>query len=54
MLQKIWKLSETNCLQLKAAHIPGRINVATDRVSRLEMSGDYHLKEQVFQMIQWK
>jgi hypothetical protein len=54
MLWKIWKLSEIICLQLKAAHIPGRINVATDRLSRLEMSGDYHLKEEVFQMIQWR
>jgi hypothetical protein len=41
-------------LKLKAAYIPGRINVATDRLSRLEISGDYHLKEEVFQMIQWK
>jgi hypothetical protein len=39
MSRKIWKLSETNCLQLKATHI---INVAADRLSRLEMSGDYH------------
>jgi hypothetical protein len=34
MSRKIWKLSEINCLQLKAAHIPGRINVATDRLSK--------------------
>jgi hypothetical protein len=26
----------------------------TDRLSKLEMSGNYHLKEQVFQIIQWK
>jgi hypothetical protein len=41
-------------LQFKAAHIPGRINVATDKLRRLEMSGDYHLKKEVFQMIQWR
>jgi hypothetical protein len=49
MSRKIWKLSDINYLQLKSAHIPGRINVATDRLSRLEMSRDYYLKEQVFQ-----
>jgi hypothetical protein len=37
----IWKLSEINCLQLKAAHIPGRINVATNRLSKLEIMEDY-------------
>jgi hypothetical protein len=35
-------------------YISGRINVATERLSRLEMSRDYHLKEELFQMIQWK
>jgi hypothetical protein len=56
MSRKIWKLSEINYLQLKAAHISGRINVATDRLSRLEMSGDYQLRTEVFQTIQrrWK
>jgi hypothetical protein len=52
MSRKIWTLSNKNCLQLKVAHIPERINVTTDKLSRLEMSSDYHLKE-VFQMIQW-
>jgi hypothetical protein len=28
MSWKVWKLSEINCLQLKAAHIPGKINVS--------------------------
>jgi hypothetical protein len=51
---KIWKLSEINCLQLKVVYILGKINVATDRLSRVEMSRDYHLKEKIFQMIQWK
>jgi hypothetical protein len=50
--RKIWKLSERNYLILKAVHIPGRINVITDRLSRLEMSGDYHLNKRVFQRIQ--
>jgi hypothetical protein len=51
-VRKIWKLSERNYLILKAVHIPGRINVTTDRLSRLEMSGDYQLKEEIFQRIQ--
>jgi hypothetical protein len=51
--KKIWKLSKKNSLTLKAVHIPGRINVTTDRLSRLEMSGDYHLNDKVFQRIQW-
>jgi hypothetical protein len=50
--KRIWKLSERNYLILKAVHIPGRINVTTDRLSRLEMSGDYHLNERMFQRIQ--
>jgi hypothetical protein len=50
--RKIWKLSERNYLILKAVHIPGRINVTTDRLSRLEMSRDYQLKEEIFQRIQ--
>jgi hypothetical protein len=50
--RKIWKLSEKNSLTLKAIHIPGRINVTTDRLNRLEMSGDYHLNDKVFQRIQ--
>jgi hypothetical protein len=33
--RKIWKLSEKNSLTLKAVHIPGRINVTTDRLSWL-------------------
>jgi hypothetical protein len=50
--KKIWKLSERNYLILKAVHIPGRINVTTNRLSQLEMSGDYQLNETVFQRIQ--
>jgi hypothetical protein len=50
--RKIWKLSKINYLILKAVHIPGRINVTTDRLSRLEMSRDYQLKEKIFQRIQ--
>jgi hypothetical protein len=50
--RKIWKLSERNYLILKVIHTPGRINVATDKLSRLEMSGDYQLNEMVFQRIQ--
>jgi hypothetical protein len=50
--RKIWKLSERNYLILKAVHIPGRINVATNKLSRLEMIGDYQLNEMVFQTIQ--
>jgi hypothetical protein len=41
-----------NYFILKAVHIPGKINVTTDRLSRLEMSGDYQLKEEIFQKIQ--
>jgi hypothetical protein len=51
-VREIWKLSEINYLILKTVHIPGRINVTTDRLSRLEMSGDYQLKEEIFQRIQ--
>jgi hypothetical protein len=51
--RKIWKLSEKNSSTLKVLHIAGRINVTTDRLSRLEMSGDYHLNERVFPRIQW-
>jgi hypothetical protein len=50
--RKIWKLLERNSLTLKAVDIPGRINVMMDRLSRLEMSGDYHLDDKVFQRIQ--
>jgi hypothetical protein len=50
--RKIWKLSERNYLILKAVHIPGRINVTTDRLSRLEMSKDYYLNQKLFQRIQ--
>jgi hypothetical protein len=32
-------------LILKAVHVLGRINVTTDRLSRLEMSGDYQLRK---------
>jgi hypothetical protein len=51
--RKIWKLSKRNSLTLKTVHIPGRINVTMDRVSHLEMRGDYHLNDEVFQKIQW-
>jgi hypothetical protein len=50
--RKIWKLSEKNFLILKAVHTSGRINVTTNKLSRLEMSRDYHLNEKVFQRIQ--
>jgi hypothetical protein len=50
--RKIWKLSERNYLILKAVHIPGRINAATDKLSRLEMSREYQLNEAIFQRIQ--
>jgi hypothetical protein len=36
--RRIWKLSEANYLILKAVHIPGRINVTTDRLSPIEMA----------------
>jgi hypothetical protein len=42
------EIIKKNCLQLKAAHIPGRINVVRDGLNRLEMSGDYHLKIDLF------
>jgi hypothetical protein len=50
--RKIWKLSERNYLILKSVHILGRINVAMDKLSCLEMSGDYQLNKVVFQRIQ--
>jgi DNA-binding PucR family transcriptional regulator len=50
--RKIWKLSEKNSLTLKAVHISGRINVTTNKLSRLEMNRDYHLNEKMFQRIQ--
>jgi hypothetical protein len=44
--------STEDYLILKVVHIPGRINVTTDRLSQLEMSRDYQLKEEIFQRIQ--
>jgi hypothetical protein len=52
MSWRIWKLSKINWLQLKTAHIPRKINIAMDKLSKLKMIGDYHLKEEIFQIVQ--
>jgi hypothetical protein len=50
--KKIWYLIDRNGMALKAVHIPGKLNMTTDKLSRLEMSGDYSLPRKTFQFIQ--
>jgi hypothetical protein len=38
--RKIWYLIDQNGMALKAVHIPGKLNMTTDKLSRLEMSRD--------------
>jgi hypothetical protein len=50
--RKIWYLIDQNRMVLKAIHIPGKLNTMTDKLSCLEMSGDYSLPRKIFQFIQ--
>jgi hypothetical protein len=50
--RRIWYLIDQNGMALKAVHIPGKLNMTTDKLSRLEMSGDYSLPRKTFQFIQ--
>jgi hypothetical protein len=50
--RKIWYLIDQNGMALKTIHIPGKLNMTTNKLSRLEMSGDYSLPRKTFQFIQ--
>jgi hypothetical protein len=50
--RKIWYMIDKNGLALKAVHIPGKLNTTMDKLSCLEMSGDYSLPRKTFQFIQ--
>jgi hypothetical protein len=51
MTRIIWWLIDKNKMFLKAVHIPEKLNSTSDKLSFLEMSGDYHLPQEVFQII---
>jgi hypothetical protein len=50
--RRIRYLIDQNGMALKAIHIPGKLNTTTDKLSRLEMSGDYSLPRKTFRFIQ--
>jgi ribonuclease HI len=50
--RKIWYLIDQNGMALKAVHIQGKLNTMMDKLSRLEMCGDYSLPRKTFQFIQ--
>jgi hypothetical protein len=47
-LTLIMRLVQVHQIHLKASHIPGVENIIADSLSRLERSGDYEIKQEVF------
>ncbi|KAA6376811.1 MAG: hypothetical protein EZS28_027660, partial [Streblomastix strix] len=50
-IKQVFFLVKRLKLQITTIHIPGKLNSTTDSLSRLCRSGDYSLKEVIFQMI---
>jgi hypothetical protein len=48
MTKEIFKLLQQLDIRLAVAHIPGKENDFVDALSRLEVTGDYALKPEVF------
>jgi hypothetical protein len=47
-LKQICALAERERFRIRVSHVPGVENVMADKLSRLALSGDYQLKQEIF------
>ncbi|KAA6357644.1 MAG: hypothetical protein EZS28_046829 [Streblomastix strix] len=47
MLDRILQIAENRVMQISAMHIPGKNNQVADSISRLAMSGDFQIRQEV-------
>ncbi|KAI8848315.1 hypothetical protein BC829DRAFT_347647, partial [Chytridium lagenaria] len=51
ILQQIWRLSRFHNVVLRFHHIPGKLNVHADAISREDPSGNYRISDRAFSRI---
>ncbi|KAI8835118.1 hypothetical protein BC829DRAFT_342029, partial [Chytridium lagenaria] len=48
ILQSIWRLARFHNVVLRFHHIPGKLNIEADAISREDSSGDYRISDATF------